>query len=148
VTSILTKLGFKSVVPINFLVRIARHDIRWLDITRTDSDMVTNRVTTQPPIIEKAIKKVDLAKGIFALVSKRPKEVQNHFPRLSKFLGLDYEVSQILVFLCMKSLESASNGIIAFAERLEVEATICNSFATMALRSPALRHEAISALAE
>lgn len=122
-----------------FLIKLGARDISWLEIAPVNSEQ---------PVISKVIKDIKLGKAIFGICSLDPMSLQEYLPVLSEFLELDPEMAQILVYLSIQSLNSASNGIIPLAERLEVETQITNSFCAMAHGDSTLRFDAITTLCE
>ena len=122
-----------------FLMKLASRDISWLEMTSANSDI---------PIIGKIIKDNKLAKAIFGICSLDPMALQEYTPVLSEFLELDPEMAQILVYLSIQSLNSAPNGIIPLAERLEVETQVTNSFCAMAHGDSTLRNDATTVICD
>jgi hypothetical protein len=89
-----------------------------------------------------------LAKAVFALTSLDKQSIQEFAPSLIDHLDLEQEISQILIFLTIRSLHSTTNGIMPLADRLQLDPLLTNSFVAMSINDHNLRLNAIAALCE
>jgi len=85
---------------------------------------------------------------MFALSSLEPEALAMYMPKMSAKLGIDAEMANVLVLITNSALNSASHGVIALAQRLELESSITNSFCAMAYTDIKLRFDALKAVCD